>query len=84
MDIVNSRAVVTGAGAGIGRGIALALAQHGAAHVICADIALANAERTAAELRAIGTDASAYCVDVGQRTQIEALAEYAWSQMGGG
>jgi meso-butanediol dehydrogenase / (S,S)-butanediol dehydrogenase / diacetyl reductase len=83
MQIENCRAVVTGAGAGIGRGIALALANDGAAHVICADFNPATAESTAAELRTLGTDATSYKVDVGQRHEIEALADYAWSRAGG-
>ncbi|MGW0204165.1 SDR family NAD(P)-dependent oxidoreductase, partial [Nonomuraea sp. NPDC003201] len=41
------RAVVIGAGSGIGREAALALAAHGAS-VVCADRDLASAEETAA------------------------------------
>lgn len=54
------RAVVVGAGGGIGRSAALALAAHGA-RVVCADLAPSTAEETAA---AAGAGASAYVLDV--------------------
>jgi NAD(P)-dependent dehydrogenase (short-subunit alcohol dehydrogenase family) len=54
------RAVVIGAGSGIGRASALALAAHGAT-VICADADAAGAERAAAE---IGPASEAYPLDV--------------------
>ena len=47
------RAIVTGAGNGIGRAIALAFATEGAA-VLCADIAVDDAERVAAEINGAG------------------------------
>lgn len=56
-------AIVTGGGRGIGRGIAQVLVREGAA-VVIADIDIANAERTADELRAEGRQALAVRVDV--------------------
>jgi NAD(P)-dependent dehydrogenase (short-subunit alcohol dehydrogenase family) len=53
------RAVVIGAGSGIGRECALALAAHGA-EVICADRELADAEATVA----LGAGSAAYGLDV--------------------
>ncbi|MEP9383828.1 SDR family oxidoreductase [Nocardioides sp. KR10-350] len=53
------RAVVVGAGSGIGRESALALAAHGA-EVVCADVNLATAEETASA----GESLSAYALDV--------------------
>ena len=47
------RAIVTGAGNGIGRAIALAFATEGTA-VLCADIAVDDAERVAAEINGAG------------------------------
>ena len=38
MDIQDRIAVVTGAASGIGRALCLALAEAGAAHVVCADL----------------------------------------------
>ena len=54
MKIEGTRAAVTGAATGIGRGIALALAEKGAAFVAIADLDLDAAERTATEVRARG------------------------------
>ena len=47
------------------------------------DINAADGERTAAELRARGTDAVHRMVDVGRLEDIEALADFAWGHMGG-
>ncbi|SFP87776.1 NAD(P)-dependent dehydrogenase, short-chain alcohol dehydrogenase family [Amycolatopsis arida] len=64
------RAVVLGAGSGIGRESALALAAHGAA-VVCADRDLGAAERTA-ELT--GSGAEAYGVDLLDTAAVERAA----------
>lgn len=63
------RAVVIGAGSGIGRESALALAAHGA-EVVCADRDLGNAEATAA----LGTGLSAFEVDVTDAAAVTAAA----------
>ena len=65
-------AIVTGAGQGIGRGVALRFAQEGA-HVIVAEYQAANAEAVAAELSAIGPEALAYPMDVSDVEQIDQL-----------
>ena len=68
-------AVITGAGSGLGRATALALAERGAT-VIAADIDLPAAERTAALARTLGSDgAAAYRVDVADAAAMEAFAE---------
>ncbi len=56
-------AIVTGAGQGIGRGIALRLARDGM-HVVVADLRAAAAEQVAAEVRAAGVQALACGTDV--------------------
>ena len=65
-------AIVTGASRGIGRGIALALAEAGAA-VVCAARDLAKLEGVVGEITAAGGKASAHVVDVSSRESIEAL-----------
>ncbi|HTJ61621.1 MAG TPA: SDR family NAD(P)-dependent oxidoreductase [Candidatus Saccharimonadales bacterium] len=57
------RALVVGAGSGIGKSSAEALAAFGA-HVTCADVDLAAAERTAAAISSAGHEADALMVDV--------------------
>jgi len=66
-------AVVTGAGSGIGRATALALAGRGAT-VIAADIDGEAAERTAALAGAQGPAATAYRVDVADAAAMEKFA----------
>ncbi|NKZ07586.1 SDR family NAD(P)-dependent oxidoreductase [Actinomadura latina] len=66
-------AVVTGAGSGIGRAIALRLAENGAS-VIAADIDLPAAERTVAQAKIVGTGGTAYQVDVADAAAMEAFA----------
>jgi NAD(P)-dependent dehydrogenase (short-subunit alcohol dehydrogenase family) len=83
MEIKGSRAVVTGGGNGIGRGIALALAEDGAAQIVIADVNTADGERTAEELRGRGVDAVVRKVDVAHLDEIVALADFAWDRMGG-
>jgi NAD(P)-dependent dehydrogenase (short-subunit alcohol dehydrogenase family) len=66
-DLRGKRAFVTGAGSGIGRAIASALARHGA-RVAIADLEIARAEAVARE---IGPDAMAIAVDVRHRASVE-------------
>ncbi|MBI3744547.1 MAG: SDR family oxidoreductase [Chloroflexi bacterium] len=74
-------AIVTGAGRGIGRGIALCLAREGA-DVAIGDIDLKNAEAVAVEVRAKGRKALAVQSDVGTRRGAEALVEAALKAFG--
>lgn len=66
-------AVVTGAGSGIGRATALALAERGAA-VVAADIDGEAAEQTAVKAKAVGPAGAAYEVDVSDAAAMEAFA----------
>lgn len=68
-------AVVTGAGSGIGRGTAKALAARGAT-VIVADINFATAEDTVTLIRSHGGRAYSYALDVGDIASMEAFADY--------
>ncbi len=74
-------AIVTGAGRGIGRAIALRLAAEGA-RVAVADLDLGAAEDTVATLSATGQEALAVQVDVADRAQCFALAERVLARWG--
>jgi len=74
MDQLASQvAVVTGAGRGIGRAIALRFADEGA-DVVCVSRTVENAEKAAAEVRALGRRAWAHAVDVGDPVAVGASA----------
>jgi len=71
---VGRRALVTGAGSGIGRATAEALAKKGASLVIC-DINAERIEAAAEALRAEGVSVSAHVLDVSDREAYAAFAE---------
>ncbi len=70
----NKVAIVTGAGRGLGKGIAMQLALEGA-KVVAAD--MAPADKTVAEIEAAGGTASAYSVNVAKQEEVQALVDYA-------
>ncbi len=72
MRLQNQVAIVTGAGRGIGRGIALRLAEEGAA-VTIADVAGESAQQTAQMVRTLGSRAVALEVDVSRSNQVEQM-----------
>ncbi len=67
-------AVVTGAGRGIGRAIALAFADEGA-DIVCISRTQENSEKTAEEIRQKGRKAWAIAVDVSDPAGVEAAAK---------
>ena len=70
-QLANQIAVVTGAGRGIGRAIALKFAAEGA-DVVCVSRTAENSEKVAGEVRALGRRAWAYAVDVADASAVEA------------
>tara|TARA_B110000438_G_scaffold67965_1_gene68339 strand:+ start:93 stop:836 length:744 start_codon:yes stop_codon:yes gene_type:complete len=67
-------AVVTGAGRGIGRAVALAYAKMGA-DVVCVSRTKENSAKVAAELEALGRRAWAVAVDVSDTAAVDAAAK---------
>ena len=72
MQLKGKNAIVTGAGSGIGRAIALGFAREGA-RVVCGDINAETAEATARQI--CETDGKAYAieVDVSEKGQVDEL-----------
>jgi NADP-dependent 3-hydroxy acid dehydrogenase YdfG len=79
MKLKGKTAVITGAGRGIGRATAHALAKEGCNVVLAAPEA-DQIEAVAAEVRAIGPEALAVQTDIGHKSQVTALAEAAFSR----
>ncbi|MBZ0295419.1 MAG: glucose 1-dehydrogenase [Anaerolineae bacterium] len=74
-QLTDKIALVTGAGQGIGRGIALCLAREGA-HVAVNDLAQNDhAAAVVDEIRALGRQALVVSADVSQRAEVEAMVE---------
>jgi NAD(P)-dependent dehydrogenase (short-subunit alcohol dehydrogenase family) len=67
-------AIVTGAGQGIGKGVALRLARAGA-HVVIAEYNPETAEAASAEVRALGRLSLAYPIDLSQVDQIQPMVD---------
>ncbi|NIL17364.1 acetoin reductase [Pseudomonas sp. AN3A02] len=82
MSIAGKVALVTGAGQGIGRAIALRLARDGA-DIALVDINSAKIEAVAAEVVALGRKASVYVADVSKLEQVVAAVEHAHQTLGG-
>ncbi len=73
-QLADKIAVVTGAGRGIGRAIALKFAEEGA-DVVCVSRTTENAEKVAAEVRAKGRRAWPHAVDVADAQAVAAAAD---------
>lgn len=81
-QLQGARSVVTGAGGGLGRAFAEALAAR-RGKLLVSDIDLALAEATAARVRELGGEAEAMRCDVRQAAEVEALAERMDERFGG-
>jgi len=82
MELEGSKALVTGAGQGIGRAIALDLAARGADLAVC-DLNAQTARKTAEEVQALGRKSLALAVDVADHAAVVAavaqtLGAFGW------
>jgi NAD(P)-dependent dehydrogenase (short-subunit alcohol dehydrogenase family) len=82
LRLQGKRALVTGAGSGIGRGVAIKLAKEGAA-VGVLDVDLSAAERVAGEIRLAGGTALALRADIRIEAEVEAAVAKAEAEFGG-
>jgi NAD(P)-dependent dehydrogenase (short-subunit alcohol dehydrogenase family) len=80
-ELKGKTAVVTGAGSGIGRELALACAREGMG-VMLADIDEAGMSETAAAIAPLGVRVESLRCDVAKPLEVEALAERAWERFG--
>ena len=74
-------ALVTGGGSGIGRAACLEFA-HAGARVAAVDIDVESAEKTAAEIRALGKQSLAVRADVSQSAQVQAYVQQTLDKFG--
>jgi NAD(P)-dependent dehydrogenase (short-subunit alcohol dehydrogenase family) len=81
MELKGQVAIVTGAGRGIGRAIALELARQGA-DVVIAELDQAGAKRTAEEVGALGRRSLATPTDVTSRADLRAMVDRAKAEFG--
>ncbi|MDX1953319.1 MAG: 3-oxoacyl-[acyl-carrier-protein] reductase [Verrucomicrobiota bacterium] len=80
-QLANQIAVVTGAGRGIGRAIALKFAEEGA-DVVCVSRTSENSEKVAGEVRALGRKAWAVALDVSNAAAVAEGAEKILAEAG--
>ncbi|MCP4176217.1 MAG: SDR family oxidoreductase [bacterium] len=74
MELANRIAIVTGAGSGIGRAIAVKLSQEGA-YVVVNDYSLEAAEKTVAQIESFSGNAIPYQADITDRKRIFSMTE---------
>lgn len=82
MELEGRSALVTGAGRGIGRAIALRLAEAGA-RVAVNDVDAEAAERVASEVRALGREALAVPADITRWEAVEGMCRAVAESLGG-
>ncbi len=81
LSLEGRSAIVTGAGSGIGREIALVLAEAGVG-IVAADRATRDNERTVADVTAMGTDAIAVTTDVAKSSDVDTMVDRALEHFG--
>jgi meso-butanediol dehydrogenase / (S,S)-butanediol dehydrogenase / diacetyl reductase len=82
MSINGKVALVTGAGQGIGRGIALRLAKDGA-DIAVVDLNEDKMTAVANEVKALGRKATTFKADMSKRDDVYAAVEHAEKELGG-
>lgn len=82
-DLTDKTALVTGGSRGIGRGIAIALAEHGADVAIVYRSAEKEAKQVVEQVEALGRKAWMVQQDLAQTDAIAALADRVWQDTGG-
>ncbi|HIG40659.1 MAG TPA: SDR family oxidoreductase [Gammaproteobacteria bacterium] len=80
MDLDDKITVVTGAGSGIGRALAIRFAERGVRAVVCTDLNAENAAETAAMIGSVATSSG---LDVGDEQAIEQLVQQTEETIGG-
>ncbi len=81
MQLENKIALITGAGSGIGKAIALEMAKDGA-HIAINDLTSEPAEITAKEVEALGRDTLVLPADVADPTQVNAMVQQTLDRFG--
>ncbi|MFI5041512.1 MAG: SDR family NAD(P)-dependent oxidoreductase [Acidimicrobiales bacterium] len=74
-DLRGCHALVTGAGQGVGRQVALTLAEHNAGTIVVNDLFSERAEAVAAEIVAVGGRALAVAADVTDRSSVDMMVQ---------
>ncbi len=82
LSLAEKRAVITGAGSGIGREIAVRFSAAGAAVALC-DVVKEGADKVAAEIAGAGRQAQAYAIDVSDFAAVQQLCERVAADLGG-
>lgn len=82
MSVKNKAVLVTGAGQGIGRGIALRLAKDGA-NIALVDLKEDKINDVKKEVEALGVKATTFTADVSKRDQVFAAVDHADKELGG-
>ena len=81
MRLKDKTAIITGAGRGIGKEIAITFAKEGA-NIAAVDLTLPEIEATAAEVQALGRRALAIKADVSKWDEVESMANLVHKQFG--
>jgi len=82
LDLDRRIALITGAGQGIGRQVALHLAQHNAGGIIVNDYVLGRAQEVAAEVQSLGCRALAVQADITDLAAVKDMVSRGTAEFG--